>query len=435
MSPLTAHPSPAFGGTATVPGDKSISHRALILAALAEGTSRISGLLDADDVKATRAAVEAFGARIEEDGADLLVTGCPWRSPAVPIDCGNSGTSARLLMGAAARFEGLTARFVGDASLSRRPMRRVVTPLTRMGARFEGGDTLPLTLHGARLGGIDYESPVASAQIKSAILLAGLGTDAPVRVSEPRASRDHSEVMLAQFGADGTLEPMEDGAQAVALGQSRKLRACEVVVPRDPSSAAFAWGAAAMIPGAKVRVAGVLVNATRTGFLEALEQMGADVRIERERTQSGEPVADVTVAHRRLDPLRLEAATIPALIDEIPVLACVAAMADGESVFEGVNELRHKESDRIGSTAAGLVANVVHAMPEDDRLTIFGRGRVRGGGTVTTHHDHRIAMAFLTLGLAAERAVGVDDTTPIATSFPDFREMMTRLGARFEEAG
>ena len=433
VSARTAHPSPAFGGIAAVLGDKSISHRALIFAALADGTSRISGLLEADDVHATRAAVEAFGARIERQGDDLLVTGGTWHSPEGPIDCGNSGTSARLLMGAAARFDGLVATFVGDESLSRRPMKRIVTPLSRMGARFDGGDTLPLTLHGARIGGIDYDSPVASAQVKSAILLAGLGTDAPVRVREPRPSRDHSEVMLAQFGVEGDVEALVDGAQAVSLGSARSLRACDIVVPRDPSSAAFAWGVAAMVPGASVTVDGVLVNATRTGFLEALEAMGAAVRIENQRLQSGEPVADVTVSHARLEPLRLEPKDVPALIDEIPMLACVAAMADGESVFEGIGELRHKESDRIGSTAAGLVANGVQVFPEEDRLTIMGRGSVRGGGRVATHHDHRIAMAFLSLGLAAETPITVDDATPIATSFPAFETMMAGLGARIEE--
>ncbi|MEN3972728.1 3-phosphoshikimate 1-carboxyvinyltransferase [Sphingomicrobium sp. XHP0235] len=432
MSRLEARPSPGFGGDADLPGDKSISHRALILSAMADGTSRITGLLEAEDVRATRAAVEAFGATIVEDGPDLLVTGGPWRSPGAPIDCGNSGTSARLLMGAAAGCEGLEARFVGDESLSRRPMARVTTPLSRMGARFEGGDTLPLTLHGAALGGIDYESPVASAQVKSAILLAGLRTDAPVRVIEPAPSRDHSEVMLAQFGVEGAAETVGEGV-AVSLGSQRRLTATDVAVPGDPSSAAFLWAAAAMIEGARVTTHATLVNATRTGFLEALEAMGADVQLSNPRVQSGEPVADVTVAHRRLEPLHLEAARVPSLIDEVPILACVAAMADGESVFEGIGDLKHKESDRIGSTAAGLVANGVSVFPDADRLTILGRGRVAGGGEVICHHDHRIAMAFLTLGLAARAAIRIDDAGPIATSFPSFVAIMRSLGADIGE--
>ncbi|MCJ7421033.1 3-phosphoshikimate 1-carboxyvinyltransferase [Sphingomicrobium astaxanthinifaciens] len=428
MTPLTAHPSPRFGGDTALPGDKSISHRALILAALASGTSRISGLLASDDVAATEAAVAALGARVERDTDGVVhVTGAEWRSPSGPIDCGNSGTSARLLIGAAAGFEGLAATFIGDASLSRRPMNRIVDPLRRMGARIEGGETLPLELVGARLGGIEHESPVASAQVKSAILLAGLRTEAPVRVIEPRPSRDHSEIMLAQFGVEGAVEEVEGGI-AIALGARRDLVATDIAVPGDPSSAAFVWAAAAMIPDASVTTRGVLVNGTRTGFLEKLEAMGARVRLDHHYLCSGEPVADVTVAHERLEPVQVGPDEVPAVIDELPMLACVAAMAEGESCLEGIGELRVKESDRVGAVAAGLTANGVTTFATEDSLRILGRGEVPGGRMVSTRHDHRIAMAFLTLGLAARRAITVDDADPIATSFPEFAEVMRGLG-------
>ncbi|WP_265587628.1 3-phosphoshikimate 1-carboxyvinyltransferase [Sphingomicrobium arenosum] len=428
MTPLTAHPSPRFGGETDLPGDKSISHRALILAALASGTSRITGLLDSDDVRATENAVKAFGAHVERDVDGVVhVTGRDWTSPAEPIDCGNSGTSARLLMGAAAGFEGLAASFTGDDSLSSRPMERITQPLRRMGASFEGGDTLPLDLIGARLGGIDFASPVASAQVKSAILLAGLRTQAPVRIVEPRPSRDHTEIMLAQFGVEGGVEEVEEGI-AISLGEQRALSATDLSIPGDPSSAAFLWAAAAMIPGAKVTTRGVLVNGTRTGFIEKLEEMGAAVSLDNHVLRSGEPVGDVTVAHDRLEPVHVTPDEVPSMIDEIPMLACVAAMADGESLFEGIGELRVKESDRIGAVAAGLTANGVTAFATEDSLRIIGKGEVMGGRMVSTRHDHRIAMAFLTLGLAAKGAITVDNAEPIATSFPDFTALVRSLG-------
>jgi len=433
VSALTAHPSPGFGGIALVPGDKSISHRALILAALADGTSRISGLLEGEDVLATAQAVEAFGAKVERDGTDWLVTGATWHSPNQPIDCGNSGTAVRLLLGAAAGFDGLSATFTGDVSLSKRPMGRIIQPLTRMGAQFEGGETLPVTLHGASLGGIDYQSPVASAQIKSAILLAGLRSKGPVRIVEPAQSRDHSEIMLAQFGVSGSVDEV-DGGLAVTLGDERTLIACDIMVPADPSSAAFLWAAAAIVEGASVTTPGVCINATRTGFLEALDAMGASVTLTNERIQSGEPVADVTVLQAPLRAIELPPSEVPRTIDELPLLAVVAAFADGESHFAGIGELRVKESDRLGAVAAGLIANGVTCFPESDALRVLGRGKARGGGTVAVHHDHRIAMAFLTMGLGAENPVTVDDISPIATSFPDFIPLMQSLGASLEEA-
>lgn len=434
MSAMTAYPSPGFGGTASVPGDKSIAHRALILAGLADGTSRISRLPSGEDVLSTKDAVAAFGARVEADGEDWLVTGAEWTSPDGLIDCGNSGTSARLLMGAAAGFDGLVATFVGDESLSRRPMRRVTEPLTRMGARFEGEGTLPLTLHGANLGGIDHEQSVASAQVKTALLLAGLRSRGPVRVIEPFQSRDHGEVMLAQFGVEGSVEEVVEG-HAVSLGEQRAMTACDIIVPGDPSSAAFLFAAAA-ITGGEVTVTDCLVNATRTGFLEALDAMGADVEFASLREWAGEPVADVTVRapRRGLDPVQWPADKVPTTIDELTLLAIVAAFADGESHLAGLGELKVKESDRLGAVVAGLAANGVSVFPDGDDLRILGRGRVRGGGRVHVGHDHRIAMGFLTMGLASEQPVTVDDTRAIPTSFPTFVEVMRSLGGRLEDA-
>ncbi|MBW0143793.1 3-phosphoshikimate 1-carboxyvinyltransferase [Sphingomicrobium clamense] len=433
MSAMRGAASPEYGGTASVPGDKSIAHRALILAALAQGTSRISRLPSGEDVASTRKAVEALGATVEADGDDWLVTGCEWTSPPGDIDCGNSGTSARLLMGAAAGFEGLKATFVGDESLSRRPMRRVIDPLSRMGASFDGGDTLPITLTGATLGGIDFLQPVASAQVKTAILLAGLRSSGPVRVVEPFASRDHSEVMLAQFGVEGSVEEIVDG-HAVSLGDARALTATDVIVSGDPSSAAFLFAGAA-ITGGTVTVTDLNVNATRTGFLEALDAMGCTVEFANPRDWAGEPVADVTVSRTRtLQPIEWHRDKVPATIDELPLLAIVAAFADGESLLEGLGELRVKESDRLGAVIAGLAANGVSVFPDGDDLRVLGRGAVRGGGRIMVGHDHRIAMAFLTMGLGTKQAITVDDITPIATSFPDFVEVMRSLGANLEDA-
>lgn len=421
---LRASLSGALNGVAAVPGDKSCSHRALILATLAEGETRISGLLEAEDVMATAWAVEAFGASVERvaDG-EWRVRGAEWRSPSKPIDCGNSATSARLLLGAAAGFE-LTATFTGDASLSTRPMARVTAPLARMGARFEGGERLPIMLHGGRLGGIDWVNEPASAQVKSAILLAGLRAQGSVVVREPVPSRDHTEIMLREFGSEVVTE-----SGAVALGEARALHGCDIAIAADPSSAAFVLTAAAIIPGSSVEVRDLLVNPMRTGLFELLEEMGADVQLSDERLQSGEIVATVRVGHGRLHAVEVPAERIPAMIDEVPLLSVAAAFADGETAIHGLGELRHKESDRLGAILAGLAACGVTALAQGDTLRVFGRGRVRGGAKVLAQGDHRIAMAFLVLGLAAEEAVTVDSAGMIATSFPGFVESMRGLGA------
>jgi 3-phosphoshikimate 1-carboxyvinyltransferase len=425
MTALTARPGNAMAGTAVIPGDKSCSHRALILAAMAEGESRIANLNEAEDVMRTVRAITAFGAGAERIGeTEWRVTGARWRSPDGPIDCGNSGTTARLLIGAVAGMEGVTATFHGDQSLAARPMQRVTRPLERMGAMVEGGDMLPLTVHGARLGGIDFANIPASAQVKSAILLAGLGGNGPVRVAEPTPSRDHTEIMLGAFGC-----PVERSEGAVELGGERHLTACDLVIGADPSAAAFALTGAAIVPGSSVTVSGMLVNPLRTGLYEALEEMGGTVELANERIVSGEIVADITIAHRRLEGIAVAAERIPAMIDEIPALAVAAAFADGETLIEGLGELRFKESDRLGAILAGLIACGVVALADGDTLRIFGRGSVRGGAEVLSQGDHRIAMAFLTLGLAAEGPVTLDDGSMIATSFPDFVPSMRALGA------
>ena len=424
---LRADPSGPLAGVAAIPGDKSCSHRALILGAQAEGETRISGLLESDDVAATARAVEIFGATVEQTGnGEWLVRGAEWRGPNEPVDCGNSGTAARLLTGAAAGFD-LTATFTGDSSLSRRPMSRVTAPLTRMGARFEGGERLPITLHGGQLGGIDWVNEPASAQVKSAILLAGLRTSGAVVVREPLPSRDHTEIMLREFGCE-----VETACGLVALGARRGLKVCALAIAADPSSAAFALTAAAIVAGSSVEVCDLLVNPLRTGLFEALEEMGADVELSDERLGSGEIVATLRVGHAPLRSIEVEASRIPAMIDEIPLLAVAAAFADGETVIQGLDELRHKESDRLGAIVAGLAACGVAADIHGDSLHIFGRGRVRGGGKVLAQGDHRIAMAFLVLGHAAEEPVTVDSAEMIATSFPGFVETMRALGAEIE---
>jgi 3-phosphoshikimate 1-carboxyvinyltransferase len=424
---LRASRSGPLTGIAAIPGDKSCSHRALILGALAAGETRISGLLEADDVAATARAVAAFGASAERVGdGEWLVRGAEWRSPSEPVDCGNSGTAARLLMGAAAGFD-LIATFTGDESLSRRPMARVTAPLARMGARFDGGERLPLTLHGGGLGGIDWVNEPASAQVKSAVLLAGLRAQGSVVVREPMPSRDHTEIMLREFGC---AVDASDGV--VMLGDQRQLIGCEIAIPADPSSAAFALTAAALVPGSSVEVHDLLVNPLRTGLFEALEEMGAEVELADEGLRSGEIIATLRIGHASLRAIEIAAERIPAMIDEIPLLAVAAAFADGESVIHGLAEMRHKESDRLGAIVAGLAACGVAAVVHGDSLHVFGRGKVRGGANVLAQGDHRIAMAFLVLGLASEEPVTVDSAGMIATSFPGFAESMRALGAAIE---
>ena len=375
---------------------------------------------------ATVEALKAFGVEVERVGkSGWQVIGGEWRSPAAPVDCGNSGTSARLLMGAAAGFD-LTATFTGDDSLRRRPMRRVREPLEAMGARFEGGDTLPLTLHGGGLHGIEHLNSPPSAQVKSSILLAGLQAAGPVRVIEPQPSRDHSEIMLGAFGGEVATH---DGV--VELGDRRHLRGARIDIWGDPSAAAFGWVAAAIFPGSSVETRGVMVNPLRVGILDWLERMGADVRVSNPCRVSGEQVTDLRVRHAQLRAVEVPANAAPAMIDEYPLLAVAAAFASGTSLFHGLGELRVKESDRLAAIAEGLQICGVEARIKGDTLSVTG-GLV-AGGAVASHGDHRIAMAFLVLGLGAREPVTVDRAEMIATSFPGFVAAMRGIGARIEE--
>ena len=425
---LRATPGAALSGEINVPGDKSISHRALILGGLAAGETQIAGLLESRDVLDTAAAVRAFGAEVSRDGDGAWrISGAAWRTPDGPIDCGNSGTGVRLLMGAAAGFP-LTTTFTGDASLSGRPMGRVLAPLVRMGARFAGGDRLPITLEGGGLTGLVHVNRPASAQVKSAILLAGLHAEGPVEVLEPEPTRDHSESMLKAFGCDITVTE-EEGGRRVALGATRALKATRIEVPGDPSSAAFPLVAALITPGSNVTVRNVLINPLRAGLFETLIEMGADLELTNRRLAGGEPVADIRARHSPLRGVAVPAERAPRMIDEYPILAVAAAFAEGETLMHGLAELRVKESDRLGATGTGLVACGVEAMVDGDSLRVRGRRQPVGGATITTHGDHRIAMSFLVLGLAGEKPVAVDEPNMIATSFPGFTALMQSLGA------
>lgn len=424
MTHLRASRSNALRGEITVPGDKSMSHRALILGGLADGETRVHGLLEGDDVLRTAAAVRAFGASVNRLGpGEWRVRGAEWKTPAEPVDCGNSGTGARLLMGAAAGFP-ISVTFTGDASLSSRPMERVLGPLRTMGARTEGS-TLPVTIHGGGLTGIDFLNEKASAQVKSAILLAGLRASGEVRVVEPAPSRDHSENMLRAFGCD-----VENDGQAITLGPKRTLTAADVVIRGDPSSAAFPIVAALLVPGSEITVRNMMVNPLRTGLLRTLLEMGADIRLEDERSEGAEAVADATVRASALRGVDVPATRAPSMIDEYPILAAAAAFASGRTTMRGLGELRVKESDRLAAMVAGLKACGVAAHEDGDDLIVEGTGeRPVGGAEIEAHDDHRIAMSFLILGLAAQRPVTVDSADMIATSFPDFVPLMRSLGA------
>ena len=421
-----------LAGVARAPGDKSISHRALILGAMARGVSEIDGLLEGDDVARTAQAMSAFGARVERLGEGRWrVTGQgELAQPEGVIDCGNAGTGVRLLMGAAAGFA-LTARFTGDASLRRRPMGRVLEPLAAMGARSEAaeGGRLPVTLRGGDLHAIAYRPPEPSAQVKSAILLAALNATGETAVTEAAPTRDHTERMLAAFGVRLTIDETPDG-RAVRIQGGQRLTGTKVSVPGDPSSAAFPLVAALIVPGSEVTLEGVLLNPLRAGLIDTLIEMGADLSIDNERQSGGERVGDVTARHSQLTGVAVAPERAPSMIDEYPVLAVAAAFARGPTTMGGLAELRLKESDRIAGMAAGLTACGVRVEEEADGLIVAGCGEgVAGGASVRTQGDHRIAMAFLTLGLAARAPVGVDEASMIATSFPTFASLMAGLGA------
>ncbi len=432
--PLAAHRSGPLAGKVSVPGDKSISHRALMFGALATGRTRIKGLLEGEDVINTAKAVTALGAPAKKVGETWEVLGRGvggLTQPSDELDFGNSGTGVRLFMGVIAGHD-ITVRVTGDASLSKRPMKRVLTPLKQMGLMVEEDrETLPLTLRGtANLVPIEYASPVASAQVKSAVLIAGLAAAGETTVIEKEPTRDHTERMLRYFGAD-VRTTMRDGKSAVTVKGDAELTGKDITVPGDPSSAAFLAAAAAIVPGSDVTIQGVLVNETRTGFYTTLKEMGGDVTFQNEREEGGEPIADIRVRYAPLMGVAVPAGRAPSMIDEYPILSVVASFADGKTVMNGLGELKVKESDRLAATAAALAVNGVEATVDGDTLTVSGAISVRGGGKVATHMDHRMAMAFLIMGLATEQPVTVDDVTFVATSFPTFTSLMSGLGAKF----
>jgi 3-phosphoshikimate 1-carboxyvinyltransferase len=435
--PLSARRSGPLRGTAQVPGDKSISQRALILGALATGETRISGLLESGDVHSTAGALRGFGATLTQDGpGNWRVQGLGvgnWRAPTAPLDFGNSGTGSRLVMGAMATTP-IAAVFTGDASLRSRPMARVLKPLEPFGIRFEGqGEKvlMPLTLHGAKdARAITAHVKTASAQVKSALLLAALNAQGTSRISQDALTRDHSEKMLAAFGAQITVSPLPQGGEAIDVQGPATLTGCAVEVPRDPSSAAFAIVAALIVPGSEVELPNIMLNPRRTGLIETLLEMGAKIEITNRRSSGGEESGDLIVRYSELKGVEVPATRAPAMIDEYPILAIAAAFAQGKTVMLGLEELRVKESDRLQAVADGLAANGVKYDIEGDDLIVEG-GDVPGGGTVATHMDHRIAMSFLTMGMVSQKPVTVDDVAMIATSFPEYQDLMRNLGADF----
>jgi len=439
-SPTVARHGGPLAGAIRVPGDKSISHRALMLGALAIGRTKITGLLEGEDVLATAAALSALGASVTRGGdGRWSVDGIGVGGLAEPqdlLDLGNSGTAARLLLGVLATHP-ITAFVTGDASLRRRPMGRVVEPLSRFGARFvsrEGG-RLPLAVSGAADPiPIVYRLPVPSAQVKSAVLLAGLNAPGATTVIERQPTRDHTERMLRHFGAAVSTEPEEGGLRVTVEGFP-EMTAAPIIVPGDPSSAAFPLVAALIVPGSDVTVEGVGINPLRTGLLECLCEMGADIALLNRREEGGEPVADIRARAGTLAGAEIPAERAPRMIDEYPILAVAAACARGRTVMRGLAELRVKESDRLAAIAAGLAGCGVRVVVDGDDLIIEGDGGPPAGGAlIETQLDHRIAMAFLVLGLAAKEPVRIDDAAPIATSFPGFIAMMNRLGAAIGEA-
>jgi 3-phosphoshikimate 1-carboxyvinyltransferase len=436
--PLESRASGPLSGTLRVPGDKSISHRALILGALSVGETRISGLLEGEDVLNTAQAMRALGAKVERHGDfawtvhGVGVGG--FAQPAATLDFGNSGTGCRLVMGAVAGCP-ITAVFDGDASLRSRPMRRILDPLELIGAKVtasaEGGK-LPLTLQGASNPvPVVYRTPVASAQIKSAVLLAGLAAPGVTTVIEQEASRDHTELMLKHFGAEIVTTLEGTHGRRIALTGQPELHGAPVIVPADPSSAAFPLVAALIVDGSDLVLSDVMTNPLRTGLFAILREMGASIEEDDVRGDAGEPMVRLRVRASKLRGVEVPPERAPSMIDEYLVLAVAAAYAEGTTIMRGLHELRVKESDRLEATAAMLRVNGVKVEISDDDLIVEGRGHVPGGGLVATHMDHRIAMSALVMGLASDKPVKVDDTAFIATSFPDFVPLMCKAGADF----
>ncbi|WP_245468999.1 3-phosphoshikimate 1-carboxyvinyltransferase, partial [Mesorhizobium sp. M7D.F.Ca.US.004.01.2.1] len=435
--------SPALSGTARVPGDKSISHRSFMFGGLASGETRITGLLEGEDVMRTGAAMEAMGAHIEKRGAEWVIRGTgngALLQPEGPLDFGNAGTGSRLTMGLVGTYD-METTFIGDASLSGRPMGRVLEPLRQMGVQVlkaTPGDRMPITLHGPKHAApITYRVPMASAQVKSAVLLAGLNTPGITTVIEPVMTRDHTEKMLKGFGANLSVETDERGVRHIFIEGQGKLTGQTIAVPGDPSSAGFPLVAALIVPGSDIVIENVLMNPTRTGLLLTLQEMGGKIDILNARNAGGEDVADLRVRYSELKGVTVPPERAPSMIDEYPVLAVAASFAEGETLMQGLEELRVKESDRLSAVANGLKLNGVDCTEGEASLAVRGKPGGKGLGghpngqdtTVQTHLDHRIAMSFLVMGLATEKPVTIDDQAMIATSFPEFMGLMTGLGA------
>jgi len=449
VKPNSSMRSTSLTGTITAPGDKSMSHRAVILGAMAQGLTTVDGLLEGADILSTIGAMRVFGANItrheikQDSGLNSGHNIGQWRiegcggaglqQPSQEIDCGNAGTGVRLIMGAASGYP-LSVTYIGDASLSSRPMNRILDPLRQMGvnAQAQEGGRLPVTLtSGGALNAIRYTPPIASAQVKSAVLLAGLSVSGTTTVIEKTPTRDHTENMLAAFGIDVSVKSRADATEISVSGPCH-LKATQITVPGDPSSAAFPIVAALITPGSDVIIENVMMNPTRTGLFECLTEMGAYLRADNFRKSGGEVIADLHVKYSKLSAITVPPERAASMIDEYPILAVAAAFAHGTTIMDGIAELRVKESDRISATIAALTENGVSCeeLPEGMKVTGNGGLLVKGGGTVTSHHDHRIAMSALILGLQSEAPVSVDDASMIATSFPSFFDLMNGLGAK-----
>jgi 3-phosphoshikimate 1-carboxyvinyltransferase len=434
--PATASRSENLSGIVSIPGDKSISHRSFMFGGLASGVTRITGLLEGEDVINTGRAMSAMGANIRKDGNVWIIEGVGnggLKEPSEPLDFGNAGTGSRLTMGLTGVYD-MKTTFIGDASLQSRPMKRVLDPLRLIGVTVTAaeGDRMPLTLHGPKTAkAISYRVPMASAQVKSAVLLAGLNIPGVTTVIEPVMTRDHTEKMLKGFGANLEVTTDKDKVRHIHIQGQGKLTGQTIDVPGDPSSTAFPLVAALIVPGSDITIKNVLMNPTRTGLILTLQEMGGKIDILNPRLAGGEDVADLRVCASDLRGVNVPAGRAPSMIDEYPVLAVAASFAEGETMMNGLEELRVKESDRLAAVARGLEANGVDCTEGKETLSVRGKpgGKGIGGGTVATHLDHRIAMAFLVMGLAAERPVTVDDSTMIATSFPEFMGLMSGLGA------
>ncbi len=441
MNPLISKPADTLSGTSIIPGDKSISHRAVLFSALAAGKSEIFGLLEGDDVKRTASAITDLGCHVDSQGAGRwMIAGCGIGGLSPPnqvLDMGNSGTAARLLLGVLAGYN-FTTFLTGDKSLCKRPMDRITAPLSNMGATFTTSEgRLPIAIAGAeRLLPLEYHLPMASAQVKSAILLAGLNAPGETTVIEPEPTRDHTERMLRHFGGTVDINPHKNGGNSITIKGQPELVPAKISIPRDFSSAAFPIVGALILPGSKVKLPGIGVNQGRIGLLTTLHEMGARIDFSNNHENGSEPIADLTIRHSELHGVEVPAKRAPSMIDEFPILAIAAACAEGPTTMHGLKELRVKESDRLSAIIDGLLASGIQATSTKDTLTIHGvSGRPKGGNenAIKTHFDHRIAMSFLILGMCSQKPIVIDDGRSINTSFPNFVELINQIGGNISD--